>query len=101
MHDSSKKELPRPDLTDDELKKLCVVAIRQHRDDCRRWASLRVGLSNHLGHAICQELETWTASFYATKRRVPLDSDVEDFASQLIEKNKGLAEEKKGMKGKA
>jgi hypothetical protein len=84
----TKKQKPRADLTDAELKELFVVAIRQHRDDCRRWASLRIGLVNHLGHEYCQELETWVATFYGSKSRVPLDSDVEEFADQLLEKSR-------------
>lgn len=45
-----------------------------------------MGLVNHLGHEICQELEIWTATFYATKQSIPMDSDVEKFAMQLLEK---------------
>jgi hypothetical protein len=41
---------------------------------------------NHLGHEICQELEIWTATFYATKQSIPMDSDVEKFAMALLEK---------------
>mmetsp|Transcript_18260 Transcript_18260/g.28354 ORF Transcript_18260/g.28354 Transcript_18260/m.28354 type:complete len:98 (-) Transcript_18260:2660-2953(-) len=82
---------PRDNLTDDELRELCVVAVRQHRDDCRLWASLRVGLVNHLGHDICQELEVWVATWYATKKNVPTDADVEGFANQVCEKRKKLA----------
>jgi hypothetical protein len=84
----TKKQKPRADLKDEEIKELFVVAIRQHRDDCRRWASLRIGLVNHLGHDYFQELETWVATFYSTKKRVPLDSDVEEFADQLLEKSR-------------
>ena len=92
---SIKKQKPRTDLTDDELKELLVVAIRQHRDDCRRWASLRIGLVNHLGHEICQQLETWVATFYGTKQRIPLDTDVEEFANQLLEKKRNSSEKSK------
>ena len=48
----------------------------------------RVGLVNHLGHEICQELEIWTATFYATKNSIPMDSDVEKFAMSILEKRK-------------
>ena len=53
--------------------------------------SYRVGLVNHLGHEICQELEVWTATFYATKNAIPADSDVERFAGALIEKRAKMA----------
>jgi hypothetical protein len=92
------KQNPRQDLTDDEMKQLFVSAVRQHRDECRRWASLRVGLVNHLGHNYCQQLETWVANFYATKQRIPLDSDVEEFADQLIEKVRMSSEKSKKTK---
>eukprot|EP00285_Hemiselmis_virescens_P017655 CAMPEP_0173405194 /NCGR_PEP_ID=MMETSP1356-20130122/61240_1 /TAXON_ID=77927 ORGANISM="Hemiselmis virescens, Strain PCC157" /NCGR_SAMPLE_ID=MMETSP1356 /ASSEMBLY_ACC=CAM_ASM_000847 /LENGTH=79 /DNA_ID=CAMNT_0014365975 /DNA_START=28 /DNA_END=264 /DNA_ORIENTATION=+ len=71
------KSRPRADLTDEELRELCVVAVRQHRDELRLWASLRVGLRNHLGNEFSQDLETWVATFYAMKKKIPLDSDVE------------------------
>mmetsp|Transcript_99946 Transcript_99946/g.145989 ORF Transcript_99946/g.145989 Transcript_99946/m.145989 type:complete len:97 (-) Transcript_99946:17-307(-) len=90
-HGHSDKNLPRADLSDNELKELCVTAVRQHRDECRLWASLRVGLVNHLGHEICQELEIWTATFYATRNAIPMDSDVEKFAVQILEKRAKIA----------
>lgn len=34
------KMQPRADLTNEELKALCVMAVRQHRDECRLWVSL-------------------------------------------------------------
>mmetsp|Transcript_45348 Transcript_45348/g.110417 ORF Transcript_45348/g.110417 Transcript_45348/m.110417 type:complete len:103 (-) Transcript_45348:206-514(-) len=80
------KSRPRADLTDEELVELCIIAVRQHRDECRLWKSLRVGLVNHLGAEFSQDLEVWVATFYANKKRIPLDSDVEEFASFLIEK---------------
>jgi hypothetical protein len=97
VEQSTSKQKPRPDLSDQELKELFIVAVRQHRDDCRRWASLRIGLVNHLGHEMCQELETWVATFYGTKQRIPLDTDVEAFAEQLIEKKN--ADKSKRNKG--
>jgi hypothetical protein len=33
------KKWPRPDLTNEELRSLCVLAVRQHRDECRLWVS--------------------------------------------------------------
>jgi hypothetical protein len=53
-----------------------------------------VGLVNHLGHEICQELEIWTATFYATKNSIPMDSDVEKFAMSMMEKRKKNAPKK-------
>uniref|UniRef100_A0A6U4JKY3 Uncharacterized protein n=1 Tax=Hemiselmis andersenii TaxID=464988 RepID=A0A6U4JKY3_HEMAN len=82
------KTRPRADLTDDELRELCVVAVRQHRDEMRLWASLRVGLVNHLGHEFSQDLEVWVATFYANKKKIPLDSDVEEFAKELMERKR-------------
>ena len=50
---------------------------------------------NHLGHEICQELEVWTATFYAQRNAIPQDTDVEKFAMQLLEKRaKGAASKK-------
>lgn len=51
-------------------------------------ASLRVGLVNHLGHEFSQDLEIWVATFYALKKRIPLDSDVEEFSKELMERRK-------------
>ena len=51
----------------------------------------RVGLVNHLGHEICQELEVWTATFYAQRNAIPQDTDVEKFAQQLLEKRAAAA----------
>lgn len=34
------KMQPRADLTNEELKAFCVMAVRQHRDECRLWVSL-------------------------------------------------------------
>lgn len=79
---------PCPPWNNFQLKQLCVIAVRQHRDECRLWNSLRVGLVNHLGHDICQQLEIWVATFYATKESIPRDSDVEAFADQMIERRK-------------
>ena len=45
-----------------------------------------MGLVNHLGHEVCQELEVWTATFYAQKNAIPMDTDVEKFAMQMLEK---------------
>merc|ERR1711966_620400 len=78
------KREPRADLTDNEFKELCVTAVRQHRDECRLWASLRVGLVNHLGHDVLQDLEVWTATFYA-QRGTPSDTDVERYATQMLD----------------
>jgi len=50
-----------------------------------------VGLVNHLGHEICQELEVWTATFYAQRNAIPQDTDVEKFAQQLLEKRAAAA----------
>mmetsp|Transcript_40247 Transcript_40247/g.95381 ORF Transcript_40247/g.95381 Transcript_40247/m.95381 type:complete len:94 (+) Transcript_40247:123-404(+) len=86
-HHASKNK-PREDLTDDQLIELCVIAVRQHRDDCRLWKSLRVGLVNHLGHEICQDLEIWVAHFYGHKRQVPTDTDVEAWVHTLIQKRR-------------
>ena len=54
----------------------------------------RVGLVNHLGHEICQDLEIWTATFYATKNSIPMDSDAEKFAMSILEKRKKSAPKK-------
>ena len=31
------KNKPREDLTDEQFVELCVIAVRQHRDDLRLW----------------------------------------------------------------
>ena len=40
-HGHSDKTLPREDLTDEELRDLCITAVRQHRDEMRLWVSMR------------------------------------------------------------
>lgn len=37
----SDKTLPRENMTDEELRDLCISAVRQHRDEMRLWVSLR------------------------------------------------------------
>jgi hypothetical protein len=41
-HGHSDKTLPREDLTDEELRDLCITAVRQHRDEMRLWVSMRI-----------------------------------------------------------
>ena len=43
-----------------------------------------MGLVNHLGHDVLQDLEVWTATFYA-QRGTPSDTDVERYATQMLD----------------
>ena len=43
-----------------------------------------MGLVNHLGHDVLQDLEVWTAAFYA-QRGTPSDTDVERYATQMLD----------------
>lgn len=36
------KTLPRENLTDEELRDLCITAVRQHRDEMRLWVRIHL-----------------------------------------------------------